>query len=140
MFRAFFIILQRDYLQEGEVPFIWSELSLEFSSEIYHWFQCWSIYCLGLIYSFFGQINSILKFLVKLVKSYFVGSLVTMPLKFLKSLFFLLSMVFNAFVIHGGSRDVILLVSWGMKFDKMFRKILVKVLVCQFGSGFLFSC
>ena len=54
-----------------------------------------------------------------------------MPFKVFENLFFLLSIVFKVFVIHGGSRDVIFIVSWGMKFDMIFRKILVKVLVCQ---------
>ena len=62
-------------------------------------------------------------------------------LKFLKSLFFLLRIVFKGFVIQGGSRGTILLISFGMKFDIIFKKVLlVNVLTCQLGSWLILSC
>ena len=47
-------------------------------------------------------------------------------MELLKSLLFLLSIVYNGLVIQGGSRGTNLLVSFGMKFDIMFKKVSVK--------------
>ena len=40
-------------------------------------------------------------------------------------------MIFKGFVIQGGSRRTILLISFGMKFDITFRKVLVNGRTCQ---------
>ena len=41
--------------------------------------------------------------------------------------------MFNGFVIQGGSRGIILIISFGMKFAIIFKKRLVNVLTCQLG-------
>ena len=55
-------------------------------------------------------------------------------------LFFLFSKVFSGFVIQGGSWGTNLLVSFGMEFDIMFKKISVNVLTCQLGSMLILRC
>ena len=57
-----------------------------------------------------------------------------------KSIFFLLSIVFNGLVIQGGSRGTNLLISFGMKFDIMFKKVSVNVLTCQLGLVLMLRC
>ena len=47
-------------------------------------------------------------------------------------------MVFIGFVIHGGFLGFTVMVSFGIKFVIMLRRISVKVSACQFGSEFLF--
>ena len=41
---------------------------------------------------------------------------------------------FKGFVIQGGSRGIILFISFGMKFAIIFENNLVNVLTCQLGS------
>ena len=49
-------------------------------------------------------------------------------------------MVFKGLVIQGGSRGTNLLVSFGMKFVIMFKKISVNVFTCQLGSVLRLRC
>ena len=55
-----------------------------------------------------------------------------MPFVIFEVCVFFLKHSFNWFVIHGGSRGVTVMVSFGIKFDIIFRKISV-VLTCQLG-------
>ena len=59
---------------------------------------------------------------------------------FLKSLVILLSIVFKGFVIQSGSRGTILLISFIMKFDIIFKKVIVNVLTYQLGSWLILRC
>ena len=59
--------------------------------------------------------------------NFFVLSNIQKLPKPLKSQFFLLSIVFKGFLIRGGSRGTILFISFGMKFDIIFKNILVSV-------------
>ena len=71
---------------------------------------------------------------------YFIFFFITMFLVVFKKPIFLIKQSFNGLVIHGGSRGTNLLVSLGIKFDMMFKNILVKVLTCQLGSLLILRC
>ena len=82
----------------------------------------------------FGRFNCFLTFNAKYFKPDFVLFLITMTFVVFKEPIFPIKHSFNDLVIQGGSRGKNLLVSFGMKFDLMFKKFSVNVLACQLGS------